>query len=227
MVYFTEDIVKEILLRCPLKSLLRFKCVCKSWYALIIDSEFVQQQLKNQSFPQLLIYTNGTPDDPDHDYHSITLISEENPQTFKGMTHLIGSVDGLFLMYGTIDGTISCTLWNPATREVRTLLLPLPKPIIHVAPVLGFEFDPLTNDYKVVYFRCSLYHECEAAVYSCSRDSWRILKPKESFPFYTNVKNTFGTAYLNGTYNWLLRGGHRCDYTILLFDIGSEMFEEV
>ncbi|KAG5577208.1 hypothetical protein H5410_057342 [Solanum commersonii] len=108
--------------------------------------EFVQQQLKNHSSPQLLTYTNGTPDDPDHDYCFITLISEENPQTFKGMTHLKGSVDGLFLMYGTIDGTISCTLWNPATREVRPLLLPLPAPIIHDAPVLGFGLDPLTND---------------------------------------------------------------------------------
>ncbi|KAG5577200.1 hypothetical protein H5410_057334 [Solanum commersonii] len=59
------------------------------------------------------------------------------------------------------------------------------------------------------------------------KDSWRILKPKESFPFYTDVRNIFGTAYLNGTYYWLLRGGRRCDYTILLFDFGKEMFEEI
>uniref|UniRef100_M1DS96 SFBBbeta protein n=1 Tax=Solanum tuberosum TaxID=4113 RepID=M1DS96_SOLTU len=87
VVYFTEDIVKEIVLRCPLKSLLRFKCVRKSWYALIKNPKFVQQQLKNHSSPQLLIYTNGTPDDPDHEYSSITLISEENPQTFKDINH--------------------------------------------------------------------------------------------------------------------------------------------
>ncbi|KAH0712582.1 hypothetical protein KY289_008541 [Solanum tuberosum] len=200
VVYFTEDIVKEILLRCPLKLLLRFKCVRKSWYALIKNPEFVQQQLKNHSSRQLLTYTNGTPDDPDHDYCSITLISEENPQTFKGMTYLIGSVDGLFLMYGTIDGGISCTLWNPAIREVRPLLLPLPAPIIHDAPVLGFGLDPLTNDYKVIYFHCYLWHEYATSIYSCSKDSWRILKPKKLLPFYTDVRNTFGTAYLNGTY---------------------------
>ncbi|KAG5577198.1 hypothetical protein H5410_057332 [Solanum commersonii] len=101
------DIVKQIMLRFSLKLLLWFKCVRKSWYALIKNPEFVQQQLKNHRSPQLLIYTNGTLDDPDHDYRSITLISKENMQTFKGMTHIIGSMDDLFLMYGTIDG-----VWN-------------------------------------------------------------------------------------------------------------------
>ncbi|KAH0680559.1 hypothetical protein KY290_022747 [Solanum tuberosum] len=197
VVYFPEGIQMDILLRCPVKSLLRFKCVSKSWYALIKNPKFAQQHLKNGSPPQLLTYTVGTSDDAGQDSRSITLISEENPQTFKGMTHLIGSVDGLFLMYKTIDTVISCALWNPATREVRSLHLPLPAPIIYDVPVLGFG------------------------------GSWRIFKPKESLPFYTDVKNTFGTAYLNGAYYWLLRGGNHCNYTILSFKFGSEMFEEI
>ncbi|KAH0684094.1 putative F-box protein At3g16210 [Solanum tuberosum] len=227
VVYFPEGIQMDILLRCPVKSLLRFKCVSKSWYALIKNPKFAQQHLKNGSPPQLLTYTVGTSDDAGQDSRSITLISEENPQTFKGMTHLIGSVDGLFLMYKTIDTVISCALWNPATREVRSLHLPLPAPIIYDVPVLGFGLDPLTNDYKVVYFHCDCWHKYTTSIYSCSRGSWRIFKPKESLPFYTDVKNTFGTAYLNGAYYWLLRGGNHCNYTILSFKFGSEMFEEI
>ncbi|KAG5577206.1 hypothetical protein H5410_057340, partial [Solanum commersonii] len=34
--------------------------------------------------------------------------------------------------------------------EVRPLLLHLLALIIHDSPVLGFGFDPLTNDYKVI-----------------------------------------------------------------------------
>ncbi|XP_015073220.1 F-box/kelch-repeat protein At3g06240-like [Solanum pennellii] len=227
VVHFPEDIQKDILLRCPVKSLLRFKCVSKSWCALIKNPKFVQQHLKNSSPPQLLAYTVGTSDDAGQGPRSITLISEENPQTFKGMTHLIGSVDGLFLMYRTIDTMISCALWNPATREVRSLQIPLPAPIIFDAPMLGFGLDPVTNDYKIVYSHCGYWRKYTASVYSCSRGSWRIFEPKEPLPFYTDVKHSFGTAYLNGSYYWLLRGGDHRNYTILSFEFGSEMFEEI
>ena len=189
-----------------MKSLLHFKCVSKSWYALIENPKFVQQHLKNRRPLQLLTYTVGTSDDAGQDSRFISLISEENTQMFKSMTHLIESVADLFLMYKTIDTVISCALWNPATREVRSLQIPLPAPIIFDAPLLGFGLDPVTNDYKIVYSHCGYWRKYTAAVYSCSRDSWRVLKPKESFPFYTNVTNTFGTAYLNGSYYWMLRG---------------------
>ncbi|WMV27611.1 hypothetical protein MTR67_020996 [Solanum verrucosum] len=217
---FPEDIVKEILLRCPVKSLLRFKCVHKNWYALIKTPNFVQQHLncsKNNP-PQLLLYNTGNYGDR-YDSRSLTLISEENPQTFKGMAYLLGSVNGLFLMFGVIDHVHSCALWNPATREVR--LLHLPPPMINDRPVFGLGLDLLTNDYKVVCYLC----ENLAAVYSCSRDSWRIFKHR--IPFFTGVKQTFGTAYSNGVYYWLLRGCRPSYYTVLLFDFGSEMFEGI
>lgn len=105
----------------------------------------------------------------------------------------------VFLMYKRIDIVISCTLWNPLTTEVRS-------PIIYYVPVLGFWLEPLTNDYKVVYFHCDCWHKYTTLFYYCSRGLWRILKPKESLSFYTDVKNTFGTAYLNGSYYWMLRG---------------------
>lgn len=40
-----EEVVEEILLRLPADSLVRFKCVCKSWYALINDPSFVHKHL--------------------------------------------------------------------------------------------------------------------------------------------------------------------------------------
>ncbi|KAH0719963.1 hypothetical protein KY290_004878 [Solanum tuberosum] len=219
-----EDIVKEILVRCPVKSLLRFKCVCKNWCTLIKTPEFVQQHLKNHTPPKLLIYDNGDIDDDDDDL-SITLISEEHPRRFIGMKQLFGSVDGLFFMVGEIDREVSCALWNPATREVKPLHLPIPVATIHDSPVFGFGLDPLTYDYKVVYFHMNNLCEHYASVYSCSRDLWRIFKPK--IPYFTDVKHAFGTAYLNGTYYWLLIGGRHSNYTILLFDFGSEMFKEI
>ncbi|XP_060199661.1 putative F-box protein At3g10430 [Lycium barbarum] len=224
---FPEDLAREILVRLPVKSLLRFKCCCKNWYALIKSRSFIQQQL-NCSKNKLLIYDNGA--------SPIPLIilddqSQENiPQRFRGMATLLGSVDGLFYLECQFDDElISCALWNPATREVRPL--PLPPPEISDGSRLGFGLDPLTKDYKVVHFRYSFdYNHVNAAVYSCSRDSWRIFRPKDSYkPHLSNNEclqgRTYGTTYLNGAYYWLLCGMENC--SILLFNFGSEVFEEI
>ncbi|KAH0684099.1 hypothetical protein KY285_021585 [Solanum tuberosum] len=222
VVNFPGDIANEILLRCPVKSILRFKCVCKNWYALIKTPDFVQQHLKkNRSPPNRLIYDYDKYDvDDDDDYCGpMTLISEENSQTFLGMKYLKGYVDGLFLMYGQINSATSCALWNPATREVRYL----PSPIIEYSPSFGLGVNPLTNDYKVVYFL-----DYEAAVYSCRRDSWRVFKIEDFDkppPFDKEVRRTYGNAYLNGNYYWLLLENKIS--TILLFNFGREMFEEI
>ncbi|XP_049391996.1 F-box protein At3g08750-like [Solanum stenotomum] len=224
---FPEDIVNEILLRCPVKSMLRFKCVCKNWYVLIKTPDFVQQHLKkNRRPPNRLIYDYDNGDDDDDYCGPMTLISEENFQTFLGMQYLIGYVDGLFLMYGQINSAISCALWNPATREVRSLHFPSPimdSPIFEYSPNFGLGIDLLTNDYKAVYFL-----DYEAAVYSCRRDSWRVFKIEDFDkppPFDKEVRRTYGTAYLNGNYYWLLINNNIS--TILLFNFGREMFEEI
>ncbi|WMV55429.1 hypothetical protein MTR67_048814 [Solanum verrucosum] len=103
-----------------------------------------------------------------HLFETGVIPDQDNPQTIKGMMYLLGSMDGLFFMTGVIDHMRSCALSNPATREMRPLHLP--PPIINRYPVFGLGLDPLTNDYKVVY----CFRENAAAIYSCSRDSWRI-----------------------------------------------------
>ncbi|XP_028787815.1 F-box/kelch-repeat protein At3g23880-like [Neltuma alba] len=41
-----KDLMEEIFVRLPVKSLLRFKCVAKSWYALITDPCFIARHLE-------------------------------------------------------------------------------------------------------------------------------------------------------------------------------------
>ena len=57
---FDDDIITEILLRVPAKSLIRFRCVCKSWRALISDPSFVQNHLRrvSPSHSNLLLVTS-------------------------------------------------------------------------------------------------------------------------------------------------------------------------
>ncbi|OIT34802.1 PREDICTED: putative F-box/kelch-repeat protein At1g12870 [Nicotiana attenuata] len=158
---FPEDVAMEILTRLPVKSLLRFKCVGKSWYETITSPIFVKEHMNRKS-PQILIYNHSAPDYAPPIY--FISVSDAGAikypldylRGFRGMTYLLGSVDGLFLLEREIDDSIydiSLSLWNPATREVR----PLPAANFELKPSFtqmdrqfGFGLDPITNDYKVV-----------------------------------------------------------------------------
>lgn len=50
-----HEIIFEILLRLPVKSLCRFKCVSSSWLALISDPQFVMLQLHRNKRRNLIL----------------------------------------------------------------------------------------------------------------------------------------------------------------------------
>ncbi|PHU02033.1 hypothetical protein BC332_27284 [Capsicum chinense] len=228
---FLEDLAKEILLNFPVKSLLRFKCVCKKWCALIEGPKFTIEHLNcsKKKPQQFLIYDCGAADDAP----AVTVISDygipspsqgDNSQRFGVILKLLGCVDGLFFMEREIDKGILCSLWNPATREMRHL----PGASMEFQPFdvyprhFGFGLDPLTKDYKVVYH----YHRDEyAAVYSCSRDSWKIFKHDLNIYGYFERNLLYNNTYLNGWYYWLLK--EYATWKILSFDFGKEVFVEI
>ncbi|CAN6236848.1 unnamed protein product [Urochloa humidicola] len=43
-------IVREILVRLPSVSLVRFRCVCKAWQAIIADPDFVRAHLSSRPY---------------------------------------------------------------------------------------------------------------------------------------------------------------------------------
>ncbi|PHT40785.1 hypothetical protein CQW23_19639 [Capsicum baccatum] len=152
-----EVLAEDILVRLPVESLLRFKCVCKMWHKIIKSPDFIREHCKHRNkVHKILVYDRNNPPDP------ITLISKdgvlENPppdERVRGMTYVLGSVYGLFLLKKVVDGNFSLSLWNPALREVRHL--PDPKfevqpyttnPQIPLIGKFGIGLDPITNDYK-------------------------------------------------------------------------------
>ncbi|XP_049405410.1 F-box/kelch-repeat protein At3g23880-like [Solanum stenotomum] len=229
---FSEELLREILLSLPVKSLLRFKCVCKNWGSLINNPSFTVDHLnlsKKKKPPQHLIYDYGATDDAP----TVTLVSdkgidEQNFQRFgDNITNMLGSIDGVFFIERQIDNAILCTLWNPANREVRHL----------PATTISFEYficdrhlvfglDPMTKDYKVIYYN---HMEEYAAIYSCSRDSWKIFK--HNLDVHQNpstcVRNFYSSVdYLNGYYYWLIKEVTN-KLSILSFDFGNEVFVEM
>ncbi|KDO40713.1 hypothetical protein CISIN_1g044669mg, partial [Citrus sinensis] len=149
-------ILYEDVTRLPVKSLIRFKCICKFWCTLINSPSFISRHLKNYNDENARLFveynTFGFEGQRFALFSDETLTDLSSYQVFEPQISKI--MMGLFCIY-----TPSCIdLWNPATRELR----PLPKCNIELIDIfeigiqevvwnvgIGFELDPVSNDYKM------------------------------------------------------------------------------
>ncbi|XP_056688323.1 F-box/kelch-repeat protein At3g23880-like [Spinacia oleracea] len=165
--YIPLHLCEEILARLPVKDLLRFRYVCKSWCSIIDSSVFTYMHLK--------LYKNNN-----HHENNLVLCSEYNQKqktlylrrinTFRQIgerieTHqnslLRGSCKGLLLTEKE-----DMRLWNFSIRKFLILPhCPIQDNVTYV--VLGFA--PSTNDYKVVAFTYD-----SMAVYSLHDHRWKV-----------------------------------------------------
>nr|XP_023892793.1 F-box protein CPR1-like [Quercus suber] len=230
--YLPEEVVLEILHRLPVKSLIRLRCVSKSWNSLITSSAFINSHLtRSFSLPsnKLIVrhYNNDSFDQ---------IQNTEFPLTSRRIQHfiLIGSANGLF----SLHEQERYILWNPSIRKFITL----PKPCITVkahGSYIGccrqaFGFDPRTNDYKVVRIAFpSRINKSEEAkpplieVYSLNEGCWRITSA--SFPPDINLTNWCSpAASLNGAVHFAAEYVYKPSGPLVLsFDLHDEVFHVI
>ena len=182
-----EDLVTEILLWLPVASLLRCKCACKSWYALITHQKFITKHIlhnKKNSNTLLLVKTRDEITENDVvstlSYETLQVLHLQ-PLPLPPPFLVLGSCNGLVCLHD--DYALRVVLWNPATKETKVVPksnLPHFVPAGHklVIDGIGFGFDAKTNDYKIISL-LSLYDPpsrgkmTQSEVYSLSADSWR------------------------------------------------------
>ncbi|XP_059640114.1 F-box/kelch-repeat protein At3g23880-like isoform X2 [Cornus florida] len=236
-----EDVTIEILLRLPVKSLIRAKAVCKNWYNIIKNPNFVTKHSNHQSNSGCLLV---------YGFHSISQkyafslfpdvpLTGSLPvnQNVVVVPHLLGVIpySGILCLFNCKSNCFA--LWNPATREFRSLpAFPRKRSptslVMSYLDVFGFGLDPITNDYKVVWIQWTpevirSSSEYDVAVYTLSTDSWRHL---DVFLPYANIGNLrsfmFANTCINGVYHWNAIDNDNKSL-ILAFDMGNELFHEI
>ncbi|OMO54304.1 hypothetical protein CCACVL1_27914 [Corchorus capsularis] len=196
-----DDVMREILLRIPVKSILRFK-----------------SSSGRQLFIRLLTH------DPFNVYLDLEL--PFTPYSLKGY-RIIGSCNGLVCFY---DGT-QFFIYNPLLNQHKYKTLPLPNNVSGSGQygydkVIGFCYDSLSDDYKVVFWYNKEDNKqlVEAQVYTLGMNCWTKVETPDQ---YITVEIPYGKnsqAFLNGVIHWL-GYGFSGEKLVITFDVSSEVFQ--
>ncbi|XP_010274506.1 PREDICTED: F-box protein CPR30-like [Nelumbo nucifera] len=226
-----EEIMVDILSRLPAKSLLRFRCVCKSWYTLLHRPSFIQIHLnravETENDRKIILTCSGTRSLYSVDYDACDKAVLLKHPLGKSVVELLGSCNGLLCTKASDTGDMF--IWNPSTGEYNIVPKTDTKPWndseVWRLAVFGFAFDPMIHDYKLVKI-VSIYkadiHFCESEVevYTLGSNSWRRIPhiPFKIFGYYAGV-------LVNGALHWMASNGS--SELIASFDAITEECREI
>ncbi|XP_065639000.1 F-box/kelch-repeat protein At3g23880-like [Quercus suber] len=258
--YLPEAILENILSRLPPKTLIRFRCVSKTWLALIGNPDFLSKNILNHS----ILVPNNTAQNPNPPFLLVKAFNNQklicnflSYDTLDCLFHIqvqldlpiVASCHGLVCLYdGRCQGVY---LWNPTTSSSSSSsgLSRFPPhcvpPNWYVNISVGFGFDPISNDFKVVRVveRHAVFNifekglsedifmkEIEAEVYRVGSGSWRQIDlGPVIFGFqwvsttYTNGFPWVSTTYMNGVFFWWTK--QEVGDKIIAFDFSDEIFK--
>ncbi|XP_023750115.1 putative F-box protein At3g16210 [Lactuca sativa] len=205
--YLCEELIAEIFTRLPPKSLLRFRSLSKSLYTCISSPQFIG--LHTFRSPQKIRFTHENNDNNKNANDFYTLHGEDElplclcpKRGYIGITTRIPfpCSNKYFRTVGSCNGTFCLktknvlTLWNPSIRrKVRVLECPRSSEL----PLggIGFGFDPISDDYKIVWISCE---KDTSFVYAVKTGTWcEIASPK---PEFTSV--LYEAFLFNGVLHW-------------------------
>ncbi|XP_037472544.1 putative F-box protein At1g33530 [Triticum dicoccoides] len=243
-----DEMIIEVLQLLPIKSVLRFRAVCRSWDALLSSDEFRSLHLAARREPLKLLYIS-----PTARFLSTAVYARSfTPSSSGGSTgdrgHLLFTIDGargncvevvtpvpccgLTLLYDAL--AMAYYICNPATRA--TTRLP-PSTDIASRSTTGLGFDARTKEHKVVRLINGMCHDkvgvrCE--VYTPGGrhgDRWRhvaggvpsSLRQLVSSAVTNASLNKLPPVFANGCLHWLM-DPITSRVAIICFSITEETF---
>ncbi|KAJ7974833.1 putative F-box family protein [Quillaja saponaria] len=234
-----EELLIEILLRLPIKSLLKFKSVSKYWLSLISCSHFSYLHKDHNPFPNsasgLFLRRHSPLVNPQFSFVDLNL----NPDTcssasFRSLTfidnpsgvNILQSCNGLLLCSsfpGANQSKTNYYIYNPTTKQY-SLLPPFGSSngALRTVFAVSLAFDPFKSPYyKVVCVRDSgsSGNHFQFEIYSSDTGLWRVCG--SSLSAFSNVQ-FYGGVYWHGSVHWISTLGNS-----LYFNIDKEEVQEL
>ncbi|KAM5555786.1 F-box/kelch-repeat protein [Rosa sericea] len=225
--YLPPEIMDDILLLLPAKSLCRFKCVSKPWKAMMSDTDFVNRHINRATenkdvFLQRrrVIFTNAEDnglytldlDDIDNDDEQVAAteldyIYREQPSVRVPFFH---SCNGLILLELS---NLELYLVNPATSESKKLARPRQHPYCshnYNYHLYGFGFDSSTSQYQLV----------QGDIFTK-----KLSSPHPYIPISSHLHRNENGVLLNGRFHWLMESFSRYDEAIVIVALNAPVLE--
>ncbi|XP_057448180.1 F-box/kelch-repeat protein At3g23880-like [Lotus japonicus] len=231
------DLVVEIMCRLPVKPVLRFRCVCKSWKSLISDPRFAKKHLRcspKTDFTRhhLILHYNTSSrrrrkDYVHTDYPLLSVLNAAMPTPttttttqFKfdqnNLHSIVGSCDGIICIVADYGNSI--ILWNPSIRRFNILPSSMESPRLY-----GFGYDNLSDTYKIVAISCYSDYQTQVKVHTLGTHCWR--KIQDFLPSCEPFVGTTG-IFVSDTLNWLsYEEGANC--FIMSLHLGNECYRKL
>ncbi|XP_041997339.1 F-box/kelch-repeat protein At3g23880-like [Salvia splendens] len=216
--YLPKEMIEEILSNLPVKPLLRFRCVSKSWCCLIGSNQFIKTHLQ-KSKPSHERWQSIFMSDSKNPNHRLNrcprddLIPIDDPINHHLIpgSKFVGHINGLVCIRNL---PALFFLWNPTTR----ISIQLTKPDCELECIVksGFGWDPQSDAYKV-FAVLSKKKTRMSKIYSSKTNSWKTVEQHGSLDL-VDVDGEFSC----GRICWLERNGW-----IETFDLRSEVFGRI
>ncbi|XP_060180332.1 F-box protein CPR1-like [Lycium barbarum] len=232
-----EELITETLLRLPVKPLLKFKSVSKSWLSLISSPEFIKRHLSlsanNKDYNHHRVMLMVVPPEGDlKDYSLRSLLYDSVVVEASDMNYPVERSNAFLYIVGSINRLIcfaestKLLLWNPSIRKFKKLpdfRTEKMRGLNNVNSVIyGFGYDEIHDDYKVVSCMFSSYDKfcpAEVKIYSLKSDSWRSIHSLQGGVYFRELGK-----FVNGKLHWATIDDHHLDKgcNIISIDLACE-----
>ncbi|KAL6538255.1 hypothetical protein OROGR_012243 [Orobanche gracilis] len=199
-----DDLLMQILLFFPAKSLIRLKSVCKKWLSLISSDHFCHNHtLRRPKLQQSLIIQMLT--------GQLFYLNRENvmiPYSLSVLDYhqIVQACHGLLLLE-SMSRINSYYVYNPTTRRLRKIILTRNDDFRYVNAIT-LAFDPSKSPYyKVICFRSTAARSNDAyqfEVYDSESHTWKLSLKGST---YTKIKCNIG-LYWNDYIFWRTSTGY-------------------
>ncbi|KAK4719075.1 hypothetical protein R3W88_017413 [Solanum pinnatisectum] len=231
-----KDAMELILAGLPVRSLLRFKCMAKSWYTFIKSPNFIKMHSNHQIFriPSIIISYHKNdiscfrPEFFSIHLHPVLCNTEQYNSPIKQQLYSPFATHGVRFEF-CYNGFICFTkdiytspvviLWNPTNHRYKYISIPSE---CSKCTDLKLGFHQQSNEYKILKVPLQMLRDDESTkvawVYTLSLGSWKTVP----FTLPTLTGSSKPQISVNGFVYWL--AGREVEY-VICFDLIKEEFK--